>query len=183
MFRLLPASAIAAALAALPVAANAATYSAVSSFSTAGPIAPFSYGYRIGTGPFIPYDAQTAACAAIAGLDCFYPSTYNNNNLPAVGQNVTGSLISSGSVHIPTDVLFMHPVGLNSQLAAGDTIVRFTAPAAGFYEISGNFQILDDSASGVNVSVEGVGSSFAQSLNGPLNTTAGFSFGDSLLAG
>jgi hypothetical protein len=77
----------------------------------------------------------------------------------------------------------MHPVGQNSGLAAGDTIVRFTAPTTDFYTVSGDFQILDVSASGVNVSVEGVGSTFSQPLNVPLNTTADFSFGDSLLAG
>ena len=179
----LPAGLIALAVMA-PIAARAATYDVVAGFSsTANPSGPFSYGYRVGAGPLIPYNTNSAACAGISGLACQYSSTFNNNTLPAVGINTTGALISNGSVRIPTGELFMHPVGANSGLPAGDTIVRFTAPTAGFYAIHGLFQILDVSASGVNVSVEGGTSVFATPLGGALNTTAPFDFGTALALG
>lgn len=169
------------ALAMLPGVAQAASFDAVALFASAPASAvPFTYGYRIGAAGFIAYDASTSACAGIAGLSCNYASSFSNNNLPAVGLNTTGSLISVGSVRIPTDALFMHPVGVNSGLPSGATLLRFTAPSAGFYNVTGDFTLLDTSPSGVFVSVEGGSSSFAQSLVGPLNTTVAFSFGTAL---
>lgn len=161
----------------VPVAGQAATYDAVSSFALGpAPASPFSYGFRIGAAGFTLYDASTASCAGIAGLACNYSSGFNNNMLPAVGRNTTGALIQTGSVRVPTNELFLHPVGQNSGLAAGDTVVRFTAPSAGLYSVSGLFQILDVSASGVAVSVEGGTAAFLQALTGPLNTQAAFGF-------
>ncbi len=166
----------------VPVAGRATTYDAVSSFALSPASAsPFSYGFRIGATGFTLYDAATASCAGIAGLACNYSSSFNSNMLPAVGRNTTGALIQTGSVRVPTDELFLHPVGQNSGLAAGDTVVRFTAPSAGLYLIGGLFQILDVSASGVAVSVEGGTSAFLQALTGPLNTQAAFGFSTVLM--
>lgn len=166
----------------LPGLAQAASFDAVAMFAPT-PAAPFSYGYRIGDAGFTAYDAATGACAGISGLSCAYSSSFSTSNLPAVGHNTTGALIATGSVRIPTDVLFMHPVGLNSGLPSGATLVRFTAPDAGFYTVAGDFTLLDTSPSGVFVSVEGGNSSFAQSLTGALNTTVAFSFGTVLIQG
>lgn len=138
--------------------------------------APFTFGYRTNPTGFVAYNASTSACAGISGLSCNHSSSFSTNNLPAVGRNTTGSLISTGSVRVPTDVLFMHPVGLNSGLPSGATVVRFTAPSSGSYTVAGDFTLLDTSPSGVFVSVEGGTSSFAQSLVGALNTRATFSF-------
>ena len=169
--------------ASFPVVASATPFDAVSGFSsTSNPSAPFSYGYNAGSG-FTVYDAPTSSCAGIGGLFCWYSSLFNNNNLPAVGINTTGALISSGSVRIPTNELFMHPVGQNSGLPTGDTIVRFTAPTAGSYSVAGLFQILDVSPSGVDVSITGGTSVFATPLGGALNNTAPFSFDTFLMAG
>lgn len=167
-----------------PVVASATTFDAVAAFSsTVNPNESFSYGYRIGSGSLVLYNANTTSCAGIGGLPCQYSTSFNNNNLPAVGINTTGALISSGSVRIPTNELFMHPVGQNSGLLAGDTIVRFTAPVAGLYSVSGLFQILDVSPSGVEVSIEGGTSVFATALGVSLNNTASFSFGTFLALG
>ena len=166
------------------VTGHATVYDAVSGFALLpASAAPFSYGYRIGAGAFTPYDSTTASCAGIGGLACNYAAGFNNNTLPAVGKNTTGSLIVNGSVRIPTDELFLHPVGLNSGLPAGDTIVRFTAPTAGTYQVSGLFQLIDVSPSGVAVSIEGGTLPFAAPLAGPYLTTANFSFSTVLLAG
>lgn len=168
----------------LPGLAQAASFDAVALFApTPAAAAPFTYGYRIGAAGFTAYDTSTGACAGISGLSCAYSSPFNNNSLPAVGLNTTGSLISTGSVRIPTDVLFMHPVGPNSGLPSGATLVRFTAPGTGFYTVTGDFTLLDTSPSGVFVSVEGGSSGFAQSLTGALNTAVAFSFGTALTQG
>ena len=169
--------------ASLPIAAGATPFDAVTGFSSnSNPSAPFSYGYNTGSG-FTAYDTNTPSCAGIGGLSCWYSSSFNNNSLPAVGINTTGALLASGSVRIPTNELFMHPVGLNSGLATGDTIVRFTAPTAGSYSVAGLFQILDVSPSGVDVSIMGGTSIFATTLGGALNNTAPFSFDTFLAAG
>ena len=169
-----------------PTAARAVTYDVVASFSaTLNPNGPFSYGYRIGTGSFVPYNASTAVCAGIAGLACQYSSTFNTGNLPAVAINTTGALLVSGSVRVPTNELLLHPVGLDSGLPAGDTIVRFTAPATSLYSVAGVFQTLDTRSNGgtVNVSIEGGTSVFAAPLTGPLNNTDPFNFTTLLAAG
>lgn len=116
-------------------------------------------------------------------MSCNYSSAFNTSNLPAVGYNTTGTLKSSGSVRIPTDVLFMHPVGANSGLPSGDTIVRFTAPTAGSYSVGGKFEILDVNASGTFVSIVGGSSNFVQPLSGAVFTPASFGFQTQLNAG
>lgn len=168
----------------LPAVASAASYDAVSSYAALPASAsPFSYGYEVTPGVFVPYDSSTASCAGISGLSCNYSSAFNNSNLPAVGHNTTGALISTGSVRIPTDVLFMHPVGLNSGLPNGDTVVRFTAPTSSTYSVAGKFEILDVNASGTDVSIVGGSSSFSQALSGPVFTPANFGFQTHLNAG
>ena len=133
-------------------------YDAVSDFSTANgnPNGVWSYGYGTpGAAPTL-YDSTTASCAGISGLDCWYSSAENANNLPAVGRNDTGAPIVNGSVVLPTDVLFMHPTAANT--GGGNnfsTVVQFNAPAAGEYAYSGSFQADDvvGNANGVTVSV------------------------------
>src|SRR6478736_9710269 len=145
----------AAALSLVTSAASAASYDIAGSFAALpAATAPFSYGYS-NNGVFTAYDVATANCAGITGLACDYASNYNNNTLPAVGINTTGSMISTGTVGIPTNMLFLHPVGENSGLASGDTIVRFTAPVTSVYKLSGLFTVLDVNSSGVNVSIMG----------------------------
>lgn len=167
----------------LPVAGRAAVYDVVSGFSTTqNPNGPFSYGYLNG-GVFNLFNASTSSCAGISGLACQYASGFNASNLPAVGINTTGSLISTGSVRIPTGEVFFHPVGLNSGLPDGDAILRFTAPSDGFYSVAATFQLLDTSPSGVTVNVSGNGVGLASALVGPLNTTLAINRSFSLLAG
>jgi len=126
-------------------------YDAVSSFKLLPASAsPFSYGYRVGSGAFSQYDSTTAACAGIGGLACNYSSASDNNNLPAVGKNATGAQFHSGTVNVPTDVLFMHP-GSGPPNAEIDSIVRFIAPAAGTYFVTGLFETLDDTPQGHSV--------------------------------
>jgi hypothetical protein len=60
--------------------------------------------------------------------------------LPAVLKNTTSSALDVvGTVHFPNDVLLLHP-GADGQYA----IVRFTAPTAATYSVSGIFVGLDN---------------------------------------
>lgn len=174
-----------AALIALPGAGHATTYNALTDFALLPAASSvFSYGYRLGGFGFIPDNASTASCATVAGLACNYSPLFQNNNLPAEGINTTGSPIVTGTLNIPTTDVWMHPVGLNSGLPAGDAVVRFTAPYGALYTINGLFEILDTQATGVHVSIDGGSSTFSQSLSGPLNTQAAFGpFNVSLAAG
>jgi hypothetical protein len=178
--------AVVAALALGASAASATSYDIAGSFAALpATTAPFSYGYSNG-GVFTAYDVATSNCAGINGLACDYSSTYNNNTLPAVGINTTGANIASGTVVIPTNMLFLHPVGDNSGLAAGDTIVRFTAPTSSLYKLSGLFSVLDVSTSGVNVSIIGPSGNAilaAYGLGGAWGTSKSFDSSVSLSAG
>jgi hypothetical protein len=70
---------------------------------------------------------------------------------PAVVENTTGSPIVVGTVLIPEHALAFHPG------PSVDTMVRWTAPAAGDYSYSGYFDLLDILPSGI------VGEVFANS--------------------
>lgn len=133
-------------------------YDAVADFSISNgnPNGVWSYGYGTPGSAPTAYDSTTTSCAGIAGLSCWYASSENANNLPAVGMNETGSPIVTGTVDIPTNVLFMHPTAANT---GGNnnfsTMVQFNAPGAANYAFAGSFQADDiyGNANGVTVSI------------------------------
>jgi PEP-CTERM motif len=106
-----------------------------------------------------------------------------------VGKNITsGTLgLGGGTVVAPNDVLILHPG------STVDTIVRWTAPAAGAYTIMGKFEILDTSPTGI-IGIVDLNSTnlFTHTLTGPgaSQTPPGapggsvsFSFTETLVAG
>jgi hypothetical protein len=156
------------------------TYDAVADFSTTNgnPNGVWSYGYGTpGAAPTL-YDSTTTSCAGITGLDCWYSSAENASNLPAVGLNETGAPIISGTVVIPTNVLFMHPTAANT--GGGNdfsTMVQFNAPGAGDYAYAGSFQADDvvGNPNGVTVSIyDGTDELFSALLKG-YGTSVSFS--------
>jgi len=183
---------IAAAIAALACAGAAHAnpiYDAVTDFSLASnPNGAWSYGYGVGGASFTAYDSTTTTCAGITGLSCWYSSAENASNLPAVGINTTGQTLVSGTVDIPTDVLFMHPTALNTGGGnAFDTVTRFTAQTAADYAFSGSFQVDDvnDNPNGVTVSVFDGATLLFQDifLHGAAGTSVSFSGVADLAAG
>ncbi len=173
--------------AAFAAGANAAPYDALADFSLSNnPAGTWTYGYGAGGGSFTAYNAETPNCATISGLACWYSTAENTNNLPGIGINTTASQISSGTVRIPTDVVWMHPTGVNASIAGFDTILRFTAPGAGTYTAKGLFELLDTSPTGVEVSIykNNAGSAlFDDVLTGSLFTPAPYSVTANLAAG
>jgi len=128
-------------------ASRATLYDAFADFSstTNGSPNPWSYGDGTTGTSFTPYIAfsPSGVCNAggiLSGIACWNTS---NNHEPSIGINTTASTLSGGTVILPTGVLYAHPG------PSTDTILRFTAPSAGTYAISGTFEILDTSPTGV----------------------------------
>ncbi len=166
----------AATLAGAAPARAGALYDAVADFSqTSNPNGVWSYGYGTGGSSFTAYDSSTATCAGVTGLFCWYASGADDNNLPAVGINTSGSTITSGTLDVPTNQLFMHPTGVGAT-SNYDTIVQFTAPTAGGYAYSGLFQADDAHGStGVTVSIWDGSTELFSALLGSPGATANFS--------
>ncbi len=130
---------------ALSVPANATTYDAVNDFSTSSSTGVFSYGTGVTGSTFVAYTNYSSPCqASVTGLGCWQTTT-PESLVPLVGKNLTGATLNFGTVVLPTNVLIVHP-GRST-----DSIVRFTVPTTGHYNISGFYELLDTSPTGVNV--------------------------------
>jgi hypothetical protein len=115
--------------------ADAGVFSAVNDFSIAGnPNGPWLYDY---SSTLLP--TSVVGTGVLTGFNYWWDGQGEPNS-SIVGENVSGSTITDGSVPavvIPTDHLVMDPEG-NS-----DVEVRFTAPTAGSYSIVGDFVGVD----------------------------------------
>jgi hypothetical protein len=148
----------------LPTLSKATVYDAAADFSSSNPSGPglaWSYGHGTTGSLFIPYTVFNTSCLSTAGLSCWQPAITSFGGIPLVGVNTTGSTINTGTVVVPTGVLLMHP-------DATDSIVRWTAPTGGVYNISGLFELLDTNPTGVNVGIfDNSTSVFGATLTGP----------------
>ncbi|QYE33619.1 PEPxxWA-CTERM sorting domain-containing protein (plasmid) [Polymorphobacter sp. PAMC 29334] len=97
----------------------------------------------------------------VSGLGCWQTTT-PVLLVPLVGKNLTGSTLDFSTVVLPTNVLLVHP-GQST-----DSIVRFTAPTTGKYNVSGFFELLDTHPTGVNAIIAFDNTVvFDQMLSGP----------------
>ena len=119
---------------ALSGAANATTYDAVAGFSaTTNPGTVWSYLYTdsLQTTPaLLPITRNLAP-----GVNVWWTGGTVPNSV-IVGLNSSGSPFTSSTAVYPVNELTMDP-------ESGSAIVQFTAPAAGMYEISGEFTGID----------------------------------------
>jgi hypothetical protein len=152
------------------------------SFSgTSNPNGVWSYGQFVeSTSTFTLFTAQNAA-SPTCGLPYWSGTGY-----PYVVANNSGTTVSCGTVTIPNDTLWMHPMNM----AGTDSDVRFTAPASGTYEITGSFVSLDTTTTLDSILVNGTpvfSTSICNPGNGqtcgPTNTRAPFSVVKTLSAG
>jgi hypothetical protein len=132
----------AAAAALIAGAAQATTYDVAADFSSSSSTGIWSYGTGVTGTSFTPYTNFNPGCLG-AGSACWQTAT-PVDLVPAVIANLSGSTINFSTVVLPTDVLLLHP-GPDT-----DSIVRFTAPVSGHYDISGFYELLDTSPTGVN---------------------------------
>jgi hypothetical protein len=123
----------------IPGISNATIWNDVTDFSSSNPSGAWRYGDGItGTPSFFLYTAFSTACDGFSGVSCWQPPPADVMfGVPVVGINTTGSTLDFATVVLPTDVLWVHP-GVST-----DSIVQWTAPAAGIYSISGFFEMLD----------------------------------------
>jgi hypothetical protein len=164
---------VALALLAAPVLSGA-TYDPIADFSlAANPNGVWAYGYsstlsNLGVN-FTPMNTGTN-CAV--GLQCWQL----NNALPQIIKNVSGVPYAVGTVVVPTDELHLHPGqgGIYS-------ILRWTAPATGAYDIEGAFSVQDISANSVTLHIEGLGYSDSF-VSQPLGTQKSFSYNNTPIA-
>lgn len=69
---------------------------------------------------------------------------YAKNTLPIVGKNISGHWLNDGTiVNPPSGALIVHPGPTT------DTIVQWTAPSTGNYNVVGFFELLDVNPTGV----------------------------------
>jgi hypothetical protein len=143
-----------------PGISNAIIWNDVADFSSSNPSGAWRYGQGTTGFTFSPYTVFSTACNGQSGVSCWQPSVIAFG-VPLVGKNTTGSTLNFGTVVLPTDVLWVHPQAL-------DSIVQWTAPTAGVYNISGFFELLDVTPNGIFVGIyDNSASVFAGALTSP----------------
>jgi hypothetical protein len=146
--------------------AQATTYDVAADFSSSSPTGIWSYGTGVTGTSFTPYTNFNPGCLG-AGSACWQTAA-PVDLVPAVVANLSGSTINFSTVVLPTDVLLVHP-GPDT-----DSIVRFTVPVTGVYDISGFYELLDTSPTGVNAIIAANGTVVASFLlTGPGATHPG----------
>ncbi len=130
-------------LLATPMAASAATFSVVNDFGTSN----FAYGQGDGGSSFAAFSTRDT-CAV--GLDCY--SNGGGLRLPQILKNIGNSNFAVSTVIIPPGTVFFHP---GSSSTGDDAIIRFIAPVAGLYTISGALarQDVTSNGNGTRVSI------------------------------
>jgi hypothetical protein len=166
--------------------AHATTYDAASGFSSSNPSGPWSYGTgTAGTSSFTLMSHYTGTnCEGLSGFACWQPASISFG-VPLVAVNKSSATIDFSTAVYPTGLMVLHPG------PSTDTIVDWIAPSAGTYTITGFFELLDISPTGVIGSVyNGSTQLFSGALTGPAaadpNTVGGvetFSITQTLAAG
>ena len=157
-----------------PVSDNVVTEFSINNGNPNGVWTYLSNGTRLNT--------PVAVTGGNSGLISWSNDGTTVPNIAAVEKNITGGTIVSGTVHIPTDHLDLDPQGLPN------VAVRFTAPTAGMYLISGDFlgidsqelshsvQILDDGTAVFNGKIdtfnESVPFGLIETLNAAIRSTS-----------
>jgi len=147
---------VAAAASLSAAAAQATTYNDVADFSSTSSTGVWSYGTGVTGTSFTPYTNFNLGCLG-PGSACWQTAT-PVNRVPAVMANLSGATINFSTVVFPTDVLLVHP-GPDT-----DSIVRFTVPITGPYDVSGFYELLDTNPTGVNAIIAANGAVVASFL-------------------
>jgi hypothetical protein len=120
------------------------TWDATKDFGASNPNRAWSYGYGTTGTSFTLDPIYNPDCAQFtSGFVCWTARILVNT--PLVGFNTTGVWFHEFQELFPPDALLVHPGPYDGQ----DTIVRWTAPLAGYYNISGFFEILATDPTGI----------------------------------
>jgi hypothetical protein len=127
-------------------ASVAQTWDATKDFAASNPNGAWSYGDGITGTSFTLYPFYNPDCAdiwGVSGVVCWTAEIFDHD--PLASFNTIGNWLNFSSVVDPPGVLLIHPGPNEGQ----DTIVQWTAPVAGYYNISGFFEICDVDPSGI----------------------------------
>lgn len=153
------------------------TFNAVNDFSpTQNQGAAWAYGYRPASGgSFAVLPNNDNLYGLPAGWHTWYlPGVWN---LPAVFHNGTGATATLGTATQPTDLLNLYPGGVGEK-----AVVRWTASRAGTAQITGRFEGLDATTTGVSVVKNGTVMLSSGNING-FGNQAAFSLTVTVAAG
>ncbi len=106
---------------------------------------PFSVGYAENFGEFTPYSSAEHTNSFAGNADTQGFLTVNNVIVPAAVVNVS-TIPFSGFSGLNAGEILLHPGGRGPNGFADplfDSVLRFTAPTTGVYNIKGNFRSLD----------------------------------------
>ena len=148
--------------------AHAKTCDAVTEFSSSSSTGVFSYGTGVTGTSFMPLTNYSAPCQGMVSGLRYWQTATPVSLVPLVSKNLTGATLNFYTVVLPTEVLLVHPG------PSTDSIVRFTAPTTGKYNVSGFYQLLDTAPTGVNVIIAFDNTVvFDTALTGPAAISAG----------
>ncbi len=126
----------------------AQTWDATRDFAASNPNGAWSYGWGVTGTSFTLNPFYYSDCGPVSGFICWTADVVPH--LPVVGFNTTGHWIYWLTDIVTPDALVLHPA---PDWDPGDSIVQWTAPITANYRISGFFEILDTSPSGIIGSV------------------------------
>lgn len=138
---------------AAPAAQAQSSWDAVGDFQISSNVeAPWSYRWTDAGGQTRLMPFSNIVCSGTPGLVCWNPSA-DGNGFPLIGLNTTLKPIEFPSGVIPVSVVTMHP-GPGGERP----VLTYTVPATGWYRVTGQFQMVDRTPTGVQVAVmhEGV---------------------------
>jgi hypothetical protein len=141
---------------------SAQVYNAELDFSaTSNPNGVWQYGYKTTlTGSFIPMLQATSSVFGVEGWNINGSDMINT--APFVMHNFTGGVVNITSVHMPNNVLNLHPGPLGQ-----NAVVRWTVPASGLYSLNGFFQGIDDNTTtDDHIILNNATSLFSDNING-----------------
>lgn len=122
-------------------AAVTSPFNVVREFSLgSNPNCEFAYGYTANANVDSPFSLYTFATAnvPVSGIDRWHRDSPDSDLVPAVFHNRNATTTSYFTIQQPPNELNVHPG------AAGErSVVRFTAPTSGIYNISGQFEGID----------------------------------------
>lgn len=163
---------------AVPAAQAQSASDGVGDFNiTANPNGAWSYRWRAPDGVVRLMGYSNANCRDTTGMACWNIDE-GGFDLPMVGLNTTGAPIEFPSGVIPLSTLNMHP-GANGERA----VLTYTAPATGWYRVTGQFQVVDRTPTGVQVLVTQGGTTLLDRSLAAFGDTVSFNLKRKLNAG
>jgi hypothetical protein len=123
----------------------------------------------------IAYTGAQGFANLLPGVPAWWTNAAIPNSL-VIGQNVTGSTLTSSTISVPNNTLWMDP-------ESGNVSIIFTAPSAGTYTISGDFLGADTTGNSHPVNILDNGLSVFSGTISTFGADDSFGFSENLSTG